>query len=177
VAAAEGARCRTGTLRERALGGAHVDYNNVQRYYTITLLLSTLPISTMSAQGTPDPAAAPGYMAAQQRRSEPDGAARRQLKGRGAERAPFPVVRPAPSVVVARVAARVRSRLRSRPRGEVLGTSTTVRVCHLSPRLQGVGFLTWESEKASFRNNHAFRDPLAAPRPPPIPRDTVWPIT
>ena len=55
-----------GTLRERALGGAHVNHNNVQRYYIITLLLSALPVSTMSAPGTPDPAAAPGYMAAQQ---------------------------------------------------------------------------------------------------------------
>jgi hypothetical protein len=38
-----------------------VNHNNVQRYYTITLLLSALPVSTMSAPGTPDPAAAPGY--------------------------------------------------------------------------------------------------------------------
>ena len=66
AAGAEGARCRTGALRERALGGAHVNHNNVQRYYTITLLLSALPVSTMSAPGTPDPAATPGYMAAQQ---------------------------------------------------------------------------------------------------------------
>jgi hypothetical protein len=38
-----------------------VNYNNVQRYYIITLLLSALPVSTMSAPGTPDSAAAPGY--------------------------------------------------------------------------------------------------------------------
>ena len=43
-----------------------MNHNNVQRYYTITLLLSALPVSTMSAPGTPDPAAAPGDMAAQQ---------------------------------------------------------------------------------------------------------------
>eukprot|EP01043_Picozoa_sp_COSAG02_P026957 COSAG02_NODE_1568_length_11897_cov_632.076454_8_plen_87_part_00 len=59
AAAAEGTWCRMGTLRERALGGAHVDYNNVQRYYTITLLSSALPVFTMSAPGTPDPAATP----------------------------------------------------------------------------------------------------------------------
>eukprot|EP01043_Picozoa_sp_COSAG02_P104247 COSAG02_NODE_40241_length_407_cov_1.775974_1_plen_49_part_10 len=38
-----------------------MNYNNVQRYYTITLLLSALPVSTMSAPGTPDSEAAPGY--------------------------------------------------------------------------------------------------------------------
>ena len=43
-----------------------MNHNNVQRYYTITLLLSALPVSTMSAPGTPDSEAAPGYMAAQQ---------------------------------------------------------------------------------------------------------------
>eukprot|EP01043_Picozoa_sp_COSAG02_P046276 COSAG02_NODE_4316_length_5512_cov_72.504188_5_plen_183_part_00 len=61
AAAAQGTRCRTSTLRERALGGAHVGHNNVQRYYIITLLLSALPVSTMSAPGTPDPAATLGY--------------------------------------------------------------------------------------------------------------------